>query len=226
VISIYSYRNPFSGLRMYFFNVMNAMGKMEYQSRPYEETNIEDFLSEVHKKAKQYERVLFLSSFTEQRVCDYVIEKVTPDIREIIFILVKEKDQLRLFETFRPAVAAVPRRRRVAAAVYPVEAYESAPQGTILSVGENQYYILTTGSTKIGTYYRGCPTPLRLTILSSKGAFDIGSILNYILSLSLLAGTSGHATRLPAPLYYSSKYASYISRYGEPSRQLQTIFYV
>jgi hypothetical protein len=226
VISVYSYRNPFSGLKMYFFNVMNAEGKMEHQSPPYKETNVEDFLREVHEKAKQYERVLFLSSFIEQQVSDYIIEKVTPDVKEVIFISIREKDQVRLFQTFKPAVAAVPRRRRVAALVYPIEAYESAPQGTILSVGENQYYILTTASTKIGTYYRGCPTPIRLTILFSRGVFDMESILNYILSLSLLAGTSGHETRLPAPLYYLSKYAAYVSKYGEPSQTLETIFYI
>jgi len=226
VISIYSYRNPFTGLRLYFFNVMSAIGKIKYQSKPYERENILGFLREVHQKAKHYERILFLTSFDDQQVYEYITKDVTLDVKEFMFVLVREKDQLRLFETFRPAVPAVPRRRRMAAIAYPIEAYECAPEGTILSTAANEYYILSTVSTKIGTYYRGCPTPIRLEVLSSKGVFDIGSMLRYILSLSLLAGTSGHETRLPAPLYYLSKYATYVSKYGEPSEQLQTIFYV
>jgi hypothetical protein len=97
-----------------------------------------------------------------------------------------------------------------------------------MQTAPDEYYILTTGSTKVGTYYRGCPNPIRVKILMAKGIFEANKIMHTVLSMSLEAGTSGNGTRLPASLYYLKKYAKYVNEYGFPSNQdvLQRIFYV
>lgn len=219
ILSIYSYRNPFSGLTLYMFSLMNGIGKIIYQSVPYERHKVLDFLREVHEKAKEYPRLLALTSFDDQQIHEYVLKDLAIDLREFLFILLKQNDELRLFRTYRHTAGATPRRRRVEAPSYPLESYECAPQGAILQTAVDEYHILTTISTKVGTYYRGCPKPLRLKVLGSKGSFDLPSVMRHILSLSLEAGTSGHETRLPAPLYYLQKYASYVSAYGSPEKE-------
>lgn len=219
ILSIYSYRNPFSGLTLYIFNLMDGVGKIVYQSAPYEKEKIIDFLRKVHEKAKEYSRLLVLTSFDDQQVYEYVLKDLAFDLREFLFILVKQNDELRLFRTYHPVAGVTPRRRRVEAPGYPLESYECAPQGAILRTAADEYYALTTVSTKVGTYYRGCPKPLRLKVLGSKGSFDLRSVMHHILSLSLEAGTSGHETRLPAPLYYLQKYAAYVNDYGSPGKE-------
>lgn len=228
VLSVYSYRNPFTGVRFYIFNVMKPEGEVVYQSKPFERDRILDFLREVRTKAIEHNRLLILMSFDDQQVQEYILKDISPVVPEFLFIQIRQKDELRVFSTYRPTVVAAPRRRRPEAVHYPIEAYEPAPEGAILRVARDEYYIVTTPSTQVGTYYRGCPTPIRLKILGSKGVFDIEGILHYILSLSLGAGTSGHETRLPAPLYYLKKYAWYINTYGLPAKEkvFQTMFYI
>jgi hypothetical protein len=219
ILSIYSYRNPFSGLTLYMFNVIDGVGRIIYQSTAYKRERALDFLRKVHEKAKEHRRLLVLTSFDDQQVYEYVLKDLANDLNEFLFILLRQNDELRLFRTYRRAVGAMPRRRRVEALSYPLESYECAPQGSITRISSDEYYVLTTVSTKVGTYYRGCPKPLRLRILGSKGSFDIPSVMRHILSLSLEAGTSGHETRLPAPLYYLKKHATYVNDYGSPENE-------
>jgi hypothetical protein len=172
------------------------------------------------------DRLLVIMSFSDEQIEDYIKDAVK-DASEFIFVKILQNNELRLFSTFRPTTISTP-RRRTNIAIYPCEAYESAPQGAILGFGGGEYYILTTGSTKVGTYHRGCPTPIRIRILATKGNFEISKILHYILSLSLAVGTSGHGTRLPASLHYLKKFAKYVNDYGAPTNQevFQRIFYV
>ncbi len=111
---------------------------------------------------------------------------------------------------------------------YPCEAYENAPQGAILNIGEGEYYISTTGSTKVGTYHRGYPTPIMVKVLSTKGHINIEKVLNSLLLMSLGAGVSGHGTRLPSSLYYLKMFGKYVNEHGLPSNLsvMQRIFYV
>jgi hypothetical protein len=159
-------------------------------------------------------------------VYDYIAKDMEQDVSKFIVLRVSD-DHLRMFQTFKPSPAPA-RRRRVITDIYPVEAYECAPQGVIARASKDEFYMLTTISTKVKTYYRGCPSPLRVKVIKVKGEFEINSILRHVLSLSLVAATSGHETRDPAPIYYLQRYASYIAEYGEPENEqiLRRLFYV
>jgi len=228
VLSIYSYRNPFTGVRFYLFNVMRSEGEIVYQSKPFESNDILAFLEEVRARAKERGRLLIMMSFDDQQIQEFVLKEMSSNVPEFMLIQVRQRDELRLFSTFRPTMVAMPRRRRLQTVTYPVEAYEAVPEGAILKAARDEYYVVTTASSKVRTYHRGCPTAVRLKILGSQGVFDIGKIIHYVLSLSLEAGTSGHETRLAAPLYYLKKYARYVNEYGLPTneRAFQTLFYV
>jgi hypothetical protein len=228
VLSIHSYMNPFTSERFYLFSMMRPEGELTYQSKPFEADKVIDLLNEIKAKSTNSGRLMVLISFDDKQILEFILKDIAPNISEFMLIQLRQMDEVRLFSTYRPTVAVTPRRRMVQGKTYPVEAYEAAPEGAILRASRDEYYMMTTASTSVGTYYRGCPTPVRLKILMTKGVFDIQSILHYILSLSLEAGTSGHETRLPAPLYYLKKYASYVAEYGLPANEkvFQTLFYV
>lgn len=225
LLTIYCYRNP-TGLRSYFFMLMTPNGEVLIQSRAFDSDKILSFLRHVHQEAKKYERLIVITNFDDQAVYEYVAKDMEQDVAKFIVLRVSD-DHLRMFKTFKPTPAPA-RRRRVVADVYPVEAYECAPQGVIAKASRDEFYVLTTISTKVRTYYRGCPTPLKVKVIQAKGEFDIDSVLRHILSLSLAAGTSGNGTRDPAPLYYLQKYAAYVIEYGEPENEqmLRRLFYV
>jgi hypothetical protein len=227
VLSIYSYRNPVTGASFYLFNVMRSKGQIVYQSKPFGSSDIVAFLDAVMVRAKELARLLILMSFDSQQIQEFVLKNLASVVPEFMLLQVTQRDELRLFSTYRPTVVAPP-RRKLPTVTYPIEAYEAAPEGTILRTANDEYYMLTTASTKVRTYYRGCPTAVRLKILGSRGVFDITRILHYVLSLSLESGTSGHETRLPAPLYYLKKYAKYVNEYGLPSHEavFQRLFFV
>jgi|Deesub1362A_J573_1020465.scaffolds.fasta_scaffold00668_19 hypothetical protein len=226
VLTTYSYRNPFTGTRFYLYNVMRPEGEITYQSKPFDRDRVLDFLREIGKNSKRYERLLMLTSFDDQRIQEFIMKEVFPEISEFLLIQIDQNDELRIFQTYKPTHGT--RRRRRTLSSYPIEAYEAAPEGVILKTARNEYYLATTASTKVNTYHRGCPTPIRLRILESKGPFDMGKILQYVLSLSLASATSGHETRLPAPMYYLKRYANYISNYGVPKNEkvFEKLFYV
>lgn len=225
VLSIYAYRNPITSVKFYLFNLMKPEGEIIFQSKPFE--NGIDFLKELKTSTKNIDKLLILSSFIDQQLQEFLLDEIGSIIPEFIFIQIKQRDELRLFSTFRPVIKTQ-RRRRKPAVIFPIEAYEEVPEGSILRFADDEYYLLTTASTKVGTYHRGCPNPIRLKILRSKGIFSIDKILHYILSLSLVSGTSGHETKLPAPLYYMKRYAGYVNQYGLPSNEkiFRTLFYV
>jgi len=224
VLSIYSYRNPFTSLKWYLFNLMKPEGEIIFQSKPFGDEL--KFLTEIKSRIKDIDKLVVLSSFINQQFQEFLLENTGDLIPEIIFIQINQRDQLRLFSTFRPVIKS--QRRRRPSTIFPIEAYEEVPEGSILRVAEDEYYLVTTASTKVGTYHRGCPNPIKLKILRSKGIFNIEKILRYILSLSLVSGTSGHETKLPAPLYYMKKYAGYVNEYGLPTNEkiFKTLFYV
>jgi hypothetical protein len=229
IMSVYSFRDPFSETRFYLFNIMSPEGRIQYQSPPFDREHTLDLLRSIHTKAREIRRLLILLSFDDQNIQEFILRDISPDVQELMLIQIWQSDELRLFSTFRPMAVSTPRRRRIDEnPIDEIVSYEAVPEGCIVSTGKNEFYAITTASTRIGTYYRGCPVPIRIRILDSKGVFDVMSILKYILSLTLEAGTSGHETRLPAPLYYLEKLGWYIGTYGLPENKsiYEKIFYV
>lgn len=228
MLSIYSYRNPFSASRFYLFSVMRSNGEILHQSRPFSYEDSPALFDELGKKASEHQRLLIIMSFDDLDLQEHLLRDVASKTQEFVFFQVRKGDELRLFSTFKPSIVAMPRRRADQTIVYPVEAYEGAPQGVIFKASPDEFYMVTTASRKLGTYHRGCPTPIRVKLLASHGSFDVNQILQCILSLSLGSGTSGHETRLPAPLYYLGKYAAFINAYGPQinEKMLQRPFYV
>jgi hypothetical protein len=226
ILSIYAYRNPFNGTKNFLYSLMSPEGELIYQSKPFEYENFQNLLNEMKPKIPHNNKLIAIMSFSDLQIQDQIVDALK-DTSEFFFIKILQRDELRLFSTFKPLLASPSSRRRTVIA-YPLESYENAPQGVIMQTAPDEYYILTTGSTKVGTYYRGCPNPIRVKILMAKGIFEANKIMHTVLSMSLEAGTSGNGTRLPASLYYLKKYAKYVNEYGFPSNQdvLQRIFYV
>lgn len=224
VVALYAYLNPLNKIKNYYFNALNSNGTILQNPKSYRATEAVELVEEASSLIRNYDRVLFLTSFDIERVYDTIIEKIK-NWKELEFACAHiRSDQLRIFATYRPKARIRRRRRRMPS--YPIEAYEGAPQGIIMKKDEREYYLLPTASRKIGTYFRGCPTAMNLHFLHVQGGFDTDELARYILSLSMMSRASGHPTSFPSPLYYLKKYAGYVRTYGVPERDLHGIFYI
>ena len=230
IFGVYFYRSPSTGVERYFLNLSNGSGKLLFQSRPYSKEDFEALLSVLETKISDYKRALLLLSFDQEETHRRIVEKLeTIEGLEFAVLLIKDWDNLRIFKTWTPRRIERPRRRITRLhARYPVEAFENAPQGVVLSAGDNTYHMVTSYSIRRQTTFRGCPIPIRIEILKSRGPFDTAHILSHLMSLAFMFRASGHPTRLPAPLRYLKKYAYYIERFGQPLSEefLQKLFYI
>lgn len=227
VLSILSYRNPFDSSKFYLYNIMNSDGTLIYQSTQFAEGDVLNFLRNIREKISSYKKLLVLITFNHEKIEEYIKNELANETDEYLLLLVLKKDHLRTFRTFKTASEGR-RRRRTEGTSYPLEAREESPQGLTLKASDREYYLVTTASMTIGTYSRGCPMPIKIEIMSNKGVFDIGEVTKYLVSLCTVAGTSGHVTRQPAPLYYLSRLATYLNQYGEPEsdQTRKALFYV
>ncbi|MEO9307557.1 MAG: hypothetical protein ABI342_04495 [Nitrososphaera sp.] len=227
VLSIKSYTNPFNASRYYLFNIMTSEGVFTYQSKPYQREQVLVFLREIQEKIKGIEKLLVLITFDDQQIDEYVSKELSTILKEYLVLLIKTDDQIRIFTTYASTNTST-RRRRMEKASYPIEAYEFAPQGAALKMSDKEFYLVTTSSMKINTYYRGCPLPIHVTVIDNKGMFDMNEIIQYLFSLCMESGTSGNVTKLPAPLYYLGSLGYYLNQYGTPinNTSFSTIFYV
>ena len=229
LIGVYFYRSPFSGNERYFYNMLDGSGKLLFQSPPYSPDQLNSFLDEITKNSRGHKRVLFFLSFNQLDFQENLIQELEKiENLEYMILLIKNWDNLRIFETWTPRVIRRRRRRITRHVEYPFESYENAPQGVILKAGGNRYYIVTSRSVRHETGFRGCPIPIRAEIFSHKGTFDINEVLSHVLSLSIMSRTSGHTTRLPSPLNYLRKYAYYVEKLGEPTNKKvqQSLYYL
>jgi hypothetical protein len=227
VLSVHSYRNPFDQTRFYTFNLMDGKGSVMFQSRPYEPEHTLNLLREIGERVSGTKRLLVLSTFDDLAIEEYVKKEVYPAVSELTMLNIVKNDNLRIFSTYAPSSVSAPRRRRDTVH-YPVESYEAAPQGVIMKGSDTEFYAVTTASRKIGTYHRGCPTGVRINVLFNQGMIDLSDSIEYVLQLCSMSRTSGHTTRLPAPLYYLGLFAQYAKLYGVPSNPeaFKTLFYV
>jgi len=227
VLSILSYTNPFDSTRFYLFNIMTSAGTLIYQSKPFHEEEVLDFLRTIREKVKDIEKLLVLITFNHEQIEEYISKELSTVVNEYLLLMIRKKDHLRIFKTFKtPSTGR--RRRRTDKTTYPLEAYEESPQGLVLKTGDREFYLVTTASMNIGTYSRGCPLPIKVNVLDSKGLFDINDVIGFLLSLCMVAGTSGHVTRQPAPIYYLGLLGTYLNKYGTPTNDstYETLFYV
>lgn len=228
VFSIYFYRSPFTGAERYFLNLSNSSGKLLFQSRPYLKEDFDALLNVLVTKMSEYKRALLLLSF-DQEVSERIAKKLeTTEGIEYTILLVKNWDNLRVFKTWVPKRIKLPPRLKRRHIRYSVEAYQDAPQGMILTAGDNTYHLVTSYSIRRQTTFRGCPIPIRIEILKSKGTFDTSHVLSQIMDLTFMFRGSGHSTRLPAPIVYLKKYAYYVENFGMPSNEdfIQKLFYI
>ncbi len=227
ILSVHTYRNPFDQTRFYAYNLMDGRGRVLFQSTPYEPAHTLNLLREIGEKVSDTKRLLVLSTFDDLAIEEYVKKEVYPAVSELTMLKVLKNDNLRIFSTYAPSSVSAPRRRRDIIQ-YSVESYEAAPQGVILKGSDSEFYAVTTASRKIGTYHRGCPTGVRIDVLFNQGLIDLSDSIEYLLQLCSMSRTSGHTTRLPAPLYYLGLFAQYAKLYGVPSNPdaFKTLFYV
>ena len=228
VLSVLSYRNPFDGSKFYLYNIMNSDGTLIYQSTSFVEGNVLNFLRDIREKISSYKKLLVLITFDHKKIEEYIKNELANEVDEYLLLMVLKKDHLRTFKTFKTVSEGRRKRRRTEGTSYPLEAHEESPQGLTLKVSEKEFYLVTTASMNIGTYSRGCPMPIKIEVMSNKGLFDISEVTKYLVSLCMVAGTSGHVTRQPAPIYYLSKLATYLNQYGEPTsdQTRKLLFYV
>lgn len=226
---VYSYRNPFTGNRAYYYNAFDSRGKLLFQSKPFNANEISRFLENLLEKIKEYSRVLLLLSHDDQAVFQWVLSDMKNNTEiEFICFLVKDWSELRIFKSWTPQRQKRRRRAAERSPEYPVEAYPSSPQGAILKINPRIYYILTSRSVSRGDAFRGCPVPIKVEIIESRGVFDIEKLMRFLLSMSFMTRFSGHITRRPSPFHLLRKYAAYVEKHGYPSNEdiKQKMFYL
>src|SRR5439155_15336186 len=161
--------NPFDDARFYIYNVMSSEGEVIFQSKPFSIGEHQNLIDEIKSRVSQVRRLLVLVSYDDQSLLVNLSTELPAANREVMIVTVFKGEDMRIFSTYRPIVTGAARRRRSGTASYPIEAYEYVPQGVILRTSAKDYHIVPTSSTKLATYYRGCPTTVRLRIHENTG---------------------------------------------------------
>jgi hypothetical protein len=231
VIGIHSYLNPSSKEAQIFSIIQSGNGAILRQFDPVEPTAFEGLARTLAELNKEYSRVLFLVSFDRFGIIGILREALGNAGEEIEYCIAEIDDQryLRFFETWIPKTG--PRFGRVASQVSKssIEAYESAPQGVALKSDEDTIYLLTGRTIEKDSVKRGCPTPIKLSVLDRKGSgWNTSDIASYVFALCMMGRTSGYMTRFPSSLYYLHCYANYWNNFGAPKDEAikQRIFYI
>jgi hypothetical protein len=229
IITIYSYRNPFDPNKFYLYNISKSDGELIYQSQPFKNNELEKMFDNILSKNDKNKKTILILSNPEREINERITDEMSKFFTNMLIFHIIQNDNVRIFSTFKPQVVRTTRRRRLNSVIsYPLEAYEAAPQGVIFIANEIENYLLTTTSTKVGTYHRGCPTVIKLNVLKIQGEINKEQAMKTILDLCLASSTSGHGTRLPSSLYYLQKYAQFINNYSLPEKEeiFGTLFYV
>jgi len=218
IIGIYSYKSKRDDKIYYYYNVFDNEGSFIKQSKPYELSDSIRFLESLVENIKNDEACI-ISYYDRHNLLSQLEQLMEQDNNKKYIILhIKEKNNLRFFETWKPT-RSTPRRRRSNIPVYPFESYEGAPQGLISKFSDSEYYIITSKSVeRKDETFRGCPNPITIEVFKNSG-MNIEEIMEYVLKLSFMTKTSGHMNRLPAPIEYLKTYASHNEKFGFPENE-------
>lgn len=231
VIGVNSYLNPISEHSEISVIVLDGECRLLEQYDPVEQSKPNDVIQLLARLNEKYHRVLFLTSFDRFGLIEQLERTLdeTDGTNEHCIAQITDNSSFRFFETYLPRKA--PRFGKVAidVAKCPVEAYENAPQGVILRSSEKCFYLLTGKTIEKEALRRGCPTPIRMEILATKGkSWELSKLAKYVLALCMMGRSSGHMTRFPMPLYYLQLRSYYVNEFGVPKDEQvrQKIFYV
>jgi len=218
-IGMYSYKSHKEDRTSLYYNIFDEKGSFVKQSDPFESNNSQQYLEKIMEDVEQYDSLCFISYYDRLNILSQLHNIVDNNekINKYIILHVKERNNLRFFKTWRPQ-RSTPRRRRSNIPSYPFESYEQAPQGVITKFGENQYNLITSRSVeRKDETFRGCPSPISIEVVHNQDMSEPNIIKN-MMNLCFMTKTSGHMTRLPAPLEYLRTYAGYIEKHGLPSK--------
>jgi hypothetical protein len=231
VIGLNSYLNPLTGQSQLSVVVLDGEGNILNQMDPAEQTETEEVIETLVQSNRKYSRVLYVASFDRFGLVEQLQKKLeeTNEALEYCITRINDNPYFRFFATYSPRKA--PRFGKVVMEVAKcsVEAYENAPQGAILKSEDSSYYLLTGKTIEKDALKRGCPTPIKLEFMATKGEkWKKDKLANYILSLCMMGRASGHMTRLPMPLYYLQSRDYYLNKFGAPKDEgiKQKIFYI
>ncbi len=231
LFTLHSYLHPASDSRTYFFNVLRTTGEVEYQSPPYPGDGMQRLLKDIGDKISKRKRTVLLTSHLLEEDCQDMLRTINDlDDVDILWLVVVDGDELRIFRSWKPSHIPPRRIRRVVRVTEDqlIEAYQEAPQGVLLDDGNQRFYLVTGRSIRRKTLVRGCPTAMRVDVAYSRGNFDNMKATELVLAHCFMSRMSGHMTRVPSSLYYLRRLAGYVHNYGFPENEMlhQKLFYL
>lgn len=231
IAGVHSYLNPASEERMILVNVLDGQGSLVRQFDPVSESHFPQIIEELLKLNSEKKRVLYVCSYDRFGIIPEILNRLRGQDPEVEYSIleVDDQDYVRFFETWIPR--KVPRfgTNVVEVSKSNIEALESAPEGIRVKDGDASFFLVTGRTIERNAMKRGCPTPIRITVVENKGeSWNNQDTARLLLELCLMGRASGHMTRFPSPLYYLRLYAHYVNNYGLPQDESirQRIFYV
>lgn len=230
VVGLHTYLNPLNEQTNISAIVLSGDGVILGQLDSGSQNSSDDLVKSLIDFNAKHKRVLYIASFDRLGFTQQLREKLgSQSAIEYCIVQVIDNSTFRFFATYPPRKAPRFGKAALEVAKCSIEAYENAPQGTILRLNDNSYYLLTGKTIEKEALRRGCPTPIKLEFLKTQGnQWKADDVAKYILSLCMMSRASGHMTRLPMPLYYLQLRDYYANRFGTPTNERikQLVYYI
>lgn len=230
IVGIHTYSNPSKDEDLIFVNILDGNGNLIEQYDPIDKTAFDQMENNLIKQ--NLGRTLYLFSHDKYDLGSLFNQKISLENKIDPYTIVQlvDKNHVRIFETWKPK----PMKRFGKSAndgqnKSPIESQEKAPQGIALKSSDAVFYLLTGRTIELSSLKRGCPTPLQINILNLNDTnWKAAEVVDYILKLCMMSRTSGHMTRMPAPIYYLHSYGNYYNNFGAPrdDKFKRTLFHI
>jgi hypothetical protein len=230
VAGVHSYLNPFSKRAAVFAMLLDGRGSLLKQFDPIRPTDFKKIATQLASANKSGHRMLYLFSYDRFGILQE-LQSILDQEGDVEYCIaeIDDQDYLRFFQTWIPKKAPRFGKQVSVAVESPIEAYQSAPQGVALRSDDSTFFLITGKTLEKDATKRGCPRPIRLSIVGKKGeGWNTPDVVNYVFALSMMGRSSGHMTRFPSPIYYLQSYAHYYNSFGVPKDEhiKQRIFYL
>lgn len=232
IFGLHSYLDFETGKRLVFAIAHNSDGSLLRQFDPVDLQDFDRLAEELVAINEKSGPSLYLFGFDRfgliPRLDSLLAEKKDGQL-EYCIVHFEDQEHFRFFETWFPRKAPRFGKAEEVESKSIVEAFEVAPEGLAVRASENTYFLVTGRTIEKNALKRGCPTPVRLTLASKRGAvWKNDEVVRLIFSLCIMGRASGHVTRYPSPLYYLRSYAHYFRLYGLPDHATvrQKLFHI
>ncbi len=220
IFGIHCYLDQNTSKGIIFAIAQNSDGSLVRQFDPVDVSDFDRLCKDLIAMNLESGPALYVVGFDRfgliQKLNNALGEETSTEL-EYCIVNVEDQEHFRFFETWFPRKAPRYGKARETESKSTVEAFEAAPEGLIVRASENTYFEVTGRTIEKDALKRGCPTPIRLNIVSKHGkVWENDQIVRFLFSMCMMGRASGHMTRYPSPLYYLRSYAHYYHLYGLP----------